>query len=161
MTYSDGRNREQGLIVLCNIIIRRENASEQDSFRVFIFEDGMKEIDTSTIGGRIKAARLRNGYSQEDLAELMHLTPAQISYYENNRNDIKVSVLKEMARYLQVSISYLADDEYEVGEDIQELIAIYRNLGTERDKLIALAQMKLLSARVVDIESVIALVGLE
>ena len=66
-----------------------------------------------------------------------------------------------MARYLQVSISYLVDDELEEGEDIQELIAIYRNLGTKRDKLIALAQMKVLSARNVDVESVIALIGLE
>lgn len=31
----------------------------------------MREIDTSTIGGRIKASRLRKGYSQEQLAELI------------------------------------------------------------------------------------------
>lgn len=121
----------------------------------------MKEIDTSTIGGRIKASRLRKGYSQEQLAELMHLTPAQISYYENNKNDIKVSVLKELSSYLQVPISYLVDDESVEGEDVQEIISIYRKLGSKRDKLVALAQMKVLSAEAIDIESMIALVGSE
>lgn len=57
----------------------------------------MREIDTSTVGGRIKVARIKRGYSQEKLAELLHVTPVQISHYENNRNDIKVSVIKELA----------------------------------------------------------------
>lgn len=121
----------------------------------------MRDIDTSTIGGRIKASRLRKGYSQEKLAELMHLTPAQISYYENDKNDIKVSVLKELASCLQVSISYLVDDELAEGEDIQELISIYRKLGSKRDKLVALVQMKVLSAETIDVESMIASAGPE
>lgn len=144
-----------------NITIGRGNAPGLRRFPPFIIEDGMKEIDTSTIGGRIKASRLRKGYSQEKLAELMHLTPPQISYYENDKNDIKVSVLKELASYLQVSISYLVDDELVEGEDVQELISIYRKLSSKRDKLVALVQMKVLSAEESDIESMIAMVGSE
>jgi transcriptional regulator with XRE-family HTH domain len=70
----------------------------------------MREIDTSTVGGRIKVARIKRGYSQEKLAELLHVTPVQISHYENNRNDIKVSVIKELAEKLEVSVSYLVDE---------------------------------------------------
>ena len=70
----------------------------------------MREIDTSTVGGRIKVARIMRGYSQEKLAELLHVTPVQISHYENNRNDIKVSVIKELAEKLEVSVSYLVDE---------------------------------------------------
>ena len=117
----------------------------------------MREIDTSTIGGRIKFSRLRKGYSQEQLAELMHLTPAQISYYENDKNDIKVSVLKELATYLQVSISYLVNEESVEEDDIQEVISVYRNLGTKRDKLIALAHMKVLSEKTVVLEKMICI----
>ncbi len=70
----------------------------------------MREIDTSTVGRRIKVARIKRGYSQEKLAELLHVTPVQISHYENNRNDIKVSVIKELAEKLEVSVSYLVDE---------------------------------------------------
>lgn len=70
----------------------------------------MREIDTSTVGGRIKVARIKRGYSQEKLAELLHVTPVQISHYENNRNDIKVSVIQELAEKLEVSVSYLVDE---------------------------------------------------
>ena len=70
----------------------------------------MREIDTSTVEGRIKVARIKRGYSQEKLAELLHVTPVQISHYENNRNDIKVSVIKELAEKLEVSVSYLVDE---------------------------------------------------
>ena len=70
----------------------------------------MREIDTSTVGGRIKVARIKRGYSQEKLAELLHVTPVQTSHYENNRNDIKVSVIKELAEKLEVSVSYLVDE---------------------------------------------------
>ena len=31
------------------------------------------------------------GFTQEELAELMCVTPVQISHYENDKNDIKVS----------------------------------------------------------------------
>ena len=62
---------------------------------------------------------------------------------------------------MQVPISYLVDDESVEGEDVQEIISIYRKLGSKRDKLVALAQMKVLSAEAIDIESMIALVGSE
>lgn len=114
-----------------------------------------------TIGMRIKKCRRKLGMTQEELAELMCVTPVQISHYENDKNDIKLSVLKELASYLQVSISYLVDDESVEGEDVQEIISIYRKLGSKRDKLIALAQMKVLSAEANDIESMISMAGSE
>lgn len=43
----------------------------------------------------------------------MCVTPVQISHYENDKNDIKVSVLRELARCLRVSTTYLLDGEIE------------------------------------------------
>ena len=105
----------------------------------------MREIDTSTVGGRIKVARIKRGYSQEKLAELLHVTPVQISNYENNRNDIKVRVIKELAEKLEVSVSYLVDESGgEFEDDVYELIDIFKRLGSKRDKKIAVEQLKVL-----------------
>ena len=38
-----------------------------------------------------KKRRKMLGFTQEELAELMCVTPVQISHYENDKNDIKVS----------------------------------------------------------------------
>ena len=105
----------------------------------------MREIDTSTVGGRIKVARIKRVYSQEKLAELLHVTSVQISNYENNRNDIKVSVIKELAEKLEVSVSYLVDESGgEFEDDVYELIDIFKRLGSKRDKKIAVEQLKVL-----------------
>ena len=60
----------------------------------------MKKIDNSTMGGRIKEQRIKAGMTQEQLAEKMCITKVAISQYENNKVDIKGSVLVEIAGIL-------------------------------------------------------------
>ena len=55
-----------------------------------------KKIDNTTIGGRIKQCRLRSGMTQEELAERLHSTKPLISQYENNKVDIKGSIILEL-----------------------------------------------------------------
>lgn len=77
------------------------------------------------------------------MAELLHVTPVQISNYENNRNDIKVSVIKELAEKLEVSVSYLVDESGgEFEDDVYELIDIFKRLGSKRDKKICSRTIK-------------------
>ena len=79
------------------------------------------------------------------MAELLHVTPVQISHYENNRNEIKVSVIKELAEKLEVSVSYLVDESGgECEDDVYELIDRFKRLGSKRDKKIAVEQLKVL-----------------
>lgn len=46
-----------------------------------------------TMGQRIKAQRIRVGYTQEQLAEAMCVPKSTISAYENDKVDIKGSVI--------------------------------------------------------------------
>ena len=105
-----------------------------------------KKIDTTTIGGRIKAARKALGMTQEDLAELMCSTGALICCYEKDKVDLPLSVIKLLAKHLQVSVAYLADGvETELDEDATEMLRIFMSLKSDAAKKVALEQMTLLN----------------
>lgn len=65
------------------------------------------KIKEDTLGQRIKAQRIRMGYTQEELAEEMCVPKSTISAYENDRVDIKGSVLIDLSRHLNTSPNYL------------------------------------------------------
>ena len=64
-------------------------------------------INEETLGQRIKAARIRKGYTQEQLAEVMCIPKSTISAYENDKVDIKGSVLVELSKHLDTTPNYL------------------------------------------------------
>ena len=107
----------------------------------------MKKIDKSTIGGRIKEQRIMMGMTQEQLAEVMCTTKAAISQYENNKVDIKGSVIVEIARILGTTAGYLLNNEVSVGdvdEQMQEMMEIFRGLESDEIRQVAIEQMKIL-----------------
>lgn len=60
-----------------------------------------------TFSERLKEIREENGYTQQELAETLHLTPSSVSHYENGTRQPNVEILIEMANYLDISIDYL------------------------------------------------------
>ena len=98
-----------------------------------------------TIGQRIRECRVNRGLTQEQLAEMMCITSVQISHYENDRNDIKVSVLKELAKHLKVSSTYLLEGETECfDEEVTQMVMMLQEMPAELRK-VALEQVKLLN----------------
>ena len=63
--------------------------------------------DESTIGERIKSTRLLLQMTQEELAEIMCVPKSTISAYENDKVDIKGSVLVELSEHLYTTPNYL------------------------------------------------------
>jgi HTH-type transcriptional regulator, competence development regulator len=62
----------------------------------------------STMGERIKALRLRKGWSQEQLAEYLEMTRVNISNYERNINtNIPSNVLDKMADTFNTTVDYI------------------------------------------------------
>lgn len=60
------------------------------------------------MGARIKERRVAMGYTQEELAEKLGLQKSAIAKYENGRvENIKRTVIKEMAKILECNPSYL------------------------------------------------------
>ncbi len=98
-----------------------------------------------TVGERIRLKRKSMGLSQEELAERMHVTAALISNYENDKVDIKSSVMRELAENLNTSVAYLMDGDPEIDTDIKNLISVYMMLGRPNVQKVALEQMKILN----------------
>lgn len=69
---------------------------------------------------RIKERRLSMGYTQEELGEKLGLQKSAIAKYENGRvENIKRSVIAQMAKVLECSPSYLMGWEAVPGEEPQ------------------------------------------
>lgn len=80
-----------------------------------------KEIKEDTLGHRIRAARSRkDNMTQEELAEIMHVKKTTISAYENDKVDIKGSVLVELSHHLDTTPNYLLGIEEKDEEDDSE-----------------------------------------
>ncbi|WP_276797791.1 helix-turn-helix domain-containing protein [Fusobacterium gonidiaformans] len=78
-------------------------------------------MDNRTIGEIIKSCRKEKGITQEELANKVNRTKQTIFRYENNETDISANALKQIAKVLGVSPSYLmgfSDDELEQDEVI-------------------------------------------
>lgn len=58
-----------------------------------------------TIGMRIKECRVKMGMTQEELAEALITKKSTVSAYENDKIDIKISILKQIAKVLDTSVS--------------------------------------------------------
>lgn len=105
-----------------------------------------KKIDITTVGGRIKSARTNLGLTQQKLADQLYIPMTTLSTYENNKAELKGQVVVELATVLGVTTDYLltgANDEMDAME--QELLAIFRTIGTLEMKKVALEQMKVLT----------------
>ena len=104
-----------------------------------------KTIDLTTVGGRIKAKRMEAGMTQVEAAEKLFIAPALYSHYENNRVDLKASVITEIARLYGTTAGYLIDGvESGLSEEEMELLKIFNSLKNDGFKKIALEQMKIL-----------------
>lgn len=60
-----------------------------------------------SIGERIRAARIRSGFTQEELAEKLNLSRSAVAKYEADEIEPKLSNLVALAKVLHVSTDYL------------------------------------------------------
>ena len=102
------------------------------------------KLAENTLGQRIKAQRIRMGYTQENLADMMCVPKSTISAYENDRVDIKGSVLDELATILGTSTDYLLGRLDEEALYNKEVIDIWNKISDPMVKELLLKQMKAL-----------------
>lgn len=97
----------------------------------------------NTLGQRIKAQRIRMGYTQEQLAEKMFVPKTTISTYERDASDIKSSVLVDLANFLATTPDYLLGFEKESDPISESVIAVLSSIKDEKVKELLLNQIKL------------------
>ena len=95
-----------------SLFVRFVYCNGHNSTSLFSGSPGKKEkmnisIKEETLGQRIRAQRMRLGMTQEELAEITFIPKPTISNYENDRIDIKSSVIAELAKALETDPNYL------------------------------------------------------
>lgn len=85
------------------------------------------------LAGNIKTIRKNKGYSQEELAEKIHVTRQTISKWENGQSVPDADLLKAMSEELGVTVSELMDGD---AEKIIENEAIIDQLARTNEQLI-------------------------
>lgn len=105
-----------------------------------------RQIDVSTLGGRIKHKRILAGMTQENLAELMYVKHGLISQYENNVVQPSVDKLQEIARILETSVGYLVDGvEAILSDEDMELLAALHAIKNDALRIAAIEHVKQLA----------------
>lgn len=84
----------------------------------------MAAIDSIQIGERIKKQRLLNGYSREQLAELVEITPRFCYDLELGLKNMSVSTLCRLADALNVRADYLLFGPAPTTNDYDSLISL-------------------------------------
>ena len=87
-------------------------------------------MDLCAIGARIKAARERAGYTQEDLAAELEMSPTHISVLERGVKTPKLETLVRIANTLRVSTDMLLQD-----------VAFYSSDGIASELSIAISKL--------------------
>ena len=67
--------------------------------------------DGRTFGQRLRATRVKAGYSQSDLEEISGIPKARLSRYENGHVAPSIQTLERLARALNVSEASLLGDD--------------------------------------------------
>lgn len=100
-----------------------------------------------TLGKRIKECRLRKGMTQEALAEALLTKKSTISAYENDKIDIKISILKQIASLLGTTVAYLADGEKsDIDAEVWQVVFTMQNMESKELRKAAIEQMKILAS---------------
>lgn len=94
-----------------------------------------------TIGQRIKECRKNKGMTQEALAEKMLTDKSTISLYENDKIDIKSSVITELAKALGCTGGYLIEGSG-MADANEEILMLFSQIKSEKVKAIEIKQME-------------------
>jgi len=105
-----------------------------------------KHYKEETLGQRIRAQRTRLYMTQEELAEALYVEKSTISYYENDKKEMKASGLAELAKVLQTTPNYLLGYEDDTDEEfVLEALSLLGGIKDETVKKVILAQIKAVS----------------
>ena len=89
-----------------------------------------KEIDLKLdrIGNIIREARLNQGLTQEELAELVDVTPAYIGHIERNQRSFSLQTLVKLVTELDIDMNYLFSESVPTSEE--QIIIDFKQLIT-------------------------------
>ena len=99
-------------------------------------------VNKESMGRRIRSLRLRKGWTQNELAEIMCVPKTSISAYENGKVDIKGSTLAELSGIFGTTPNYILGFGDMADDTTAEIIEAVGKLKDARTKELLLAQIR-------------------
>ena len=105
------------------------------------------EIDTSTMGGRIRALRLQKGWSQEELGFRIGVNKKSvISEYENDKRAVTLAMLPILTEALGSTMDYLVTGQAaEEDPNVALAIQLLKDLKTEKGRKAAIEHIRIVA----------------
>ncbi len=103
----------------------------------------MKVGVSMTFGERLVKSREAAGYNQKQLAEALGITPTRLNYWEKDKRQPDVEMIKALSMALNVSADYLIDNISETKNppsspdeefDADTLMNLFSSLSAESQK---------------------------
>lgn len=95
-------------------------------------------MDMSTVGRRIRAARIAKGWTQEELAEKAGISPTHVSVIERAGNSVKLETFVSICCSLGISADDILQDMVpaSVNAQVSELESILRDQPKEIQRIV-------------------------
>lgn len=108
----------------------------------------MEHINIDTLGPIIKAARKSRGYTREQLAERIHITPRYLMSIENENQKPSYDVLLRLIRELGISADSIFYPESESNNSkVENLIRLIYQCGEREIEAVSAAVKALLNCK--------------
>ena len=101
-------------------------------------------MKNETIGTRIAECRRKRCLTQFDLAEELCTKKSTVSSYENDKIDIKISILQDIARILGTTVNYLVDGE-SIDAEAEEAAKLIMMISDSKLRRAAIEQIRALA----------------
>ena len=99
-----------------------------------------------TLGQKIREYRLKRGMTQENLAEKLLSRKSTVSEYENDKIDMKISILREIAKVLGVPLScFLCEQDEDADDEIMQMAVVLKQIKNKELRKAAIRQVKILA----------------
>lgn len=101
-------------------------------------------IEKGKLGNAIRQARIANNLTQEELAEMIGITPTHLKHIESEHRKPSIDVLFKFASYLHLSLDSLLSPSVESPERIRQYQEIQLMLQdcSEKELLAILAALR-------------------
>ena len=105
-----------------------------------------KEIDITTVGGRIKYLRVKAALSQDELAEKLNFQDrSSISSYETNRRNVSWPIAVNMAKILGSDTNFIFNGIESEDPIATEIGCLVKSVKFEVTKKMILQQVKVVA----------------
>lgn len=103
--------------------------------KIKFWGERMNEVDLTGIGKRIQSRRKQQGYTQEQLAELMNVSIQMVSNLERGNKAIRIDNLINLSQILDISTDFILTGK-ETTDDIQALTTRIAQLPDRDRKMV-------------------------